>query len=53
MKINHNVKIIGANVILVPYEPDHVVKYHLWMENEEIRRFENLFTAKPFILILD
>ncbi|VDK53447.1 unnamed protein product [Cylicostephanus goldi] len=38
MRLNENVKIIGKNVILVPYESHHVPKYHDWMEDEEIRR---------------
>ncbi|RCN43839.1 acetyltransferase, GNAT family [Ancylostoma caninum] len=38
MRSNENVKIIGKNVILVPYEKDHVPKYHNWMEDEELRR---------------
>ncbi|EYB98129.1 hypothetical protein Y032_0134g1872 [Ancylostoma ceylanicum] len=38
MRLNENVKIIGKNVILVPYEKDHVPKYHSWMEDEELRR---------------
>ncbi|VDM71223.1 unnamed protein product, partial [Strongylus vulgaris] len=39
MRLNENVKIIGENVILVPYEKHHVPKYHDWMEDEEIRRW--------------
>ncbi|KAK6742683.1 hypothetical protein RB195_010128 [Necator americanus] len=38
MRLNQNVKIIGSNVVLVPYEKDHVIKYHKWMEDDEIRR---------------
>lgn len=37
MKINKNVKIVGKNVILLPYEAKHVEKYHSWMESEELR----------------
>uniref|UniRef100_U5EUM6 Putative phosphoglucosamine acetyltransferase n=1 Tax=Corethrella appendiculata TaxID=1370023 RepID=U5EUM6_9DIPT len=36
MKINENVKIIGKNVILVPYERKHVEKYHNWMKDREL-----------------
>ncbi|XP_072935710.1 alpha/beta-tubulin-N-acetyltransferase 9 [Epargyreus clarus] len=36
MKINANIKIIGQNVILVPYRECHVSKYHKWMTSEEL-----------------
>uniref|UniRef100_A0A8R1Y4P7 N-acetyltransferase domain-containing protein n=1 Tax=Onchocerca volvulus TaxID=6282 RepID=A0A8R1Y4P7_ONCVO len=38
MRINEHAKLIGRKVILVPYRKHHVVKYHTWMENEELRR---------------
>ncbi|OZC09558.1 acetyltransferase, GNAT family [Onchocerca flexuosa] len=38
MRINEHTKLIGQKVILVPYCKHHVVKYHTWMENEELRR---------------
>ncbi|CAB3402720.1 unnamed protein product [Caenorhabditis bovis] len=38
MKINEHEKILSEKIILVPYETTHVLKYHQWMEDEEIRR---------------
>ncbi|XP_058835867.1 alpha/beta-tubulin-N-acetyltransferase 9 isoform X2 [Topomyia yanbarensis] len=37
MKLNENIKIIGTNIILVPYESKHVEKYHQWMKSEELQ----------------
>ncbi|CAG9534596.1 unnamed protein product [Cercopithifilaria johnstoni] len=31
-------KFVGKKVILVPYRKRHVIKYHTWMEDEELRR---------------
>lgn len=36
MKDNINTKIIGERITLVPYRKEHVKKYHLWMQDEEI-----------------
>ena len=36
MKINEKTVIYGSRVILVPYEKEHVEKYHGWMQSEEI-----------------
>lgn len=36
MKLNEKVVIYGTRVILVPYERDHVQKYHDWMKDQEI-----------------
>ena len=36
MKLNEKVVIYGTRVILVPYERDHVEKYHNWMKDREI-----------------
>ena len=36
MKLNEKVVIYGTRVILVPYERDHVEKYHNWMKDQEI-----------------
>ncbi|KAK5965478.1 Acetyltransferase [Trichostrongylus colubriformis] len=38
MKLNENTKIVGNKVLLIPYEKEHVPKYHKWMEDDEIRR---------------
>ncbi|MCP9258130.1 N-acetyltransferase 9 [Dirofilaria immitis] len=37
MRISECTKLIGRKIILVPYHEHHVVKYHTWMENEELR----------------
>ncbi|XP_069701577.1 N-acetyltransferase 9-like protein [Periplaneta americana] len=37
MKKNKNTRIIGKNVILVPYKRQHVPKYHQWMESPELQ----------------
>lgn len=38
MRTNENAKVIGEKVILIPYEAQHVRKYHEWMEDDETRR---------------
>ncbi|BFZ17669.1 hypothetical protein BsWGS_20708 [Bradybaena similaris] len=37
MRENEDVRIWGSRVLLVPYEAHHVMKYHGWMESEELR----------------
>ncbi|KAF9522627.1 GNAT domain-containing protein [Crepidotus variabilis] len=37
MKVNANTVIVGRKVVLVPYGPEHVPKYHQWMLNDELR----------------
>ncbi|KAJ8931188.1 hypothetical protein NQ314_015939 [Rhamnusium bicolor] len=37
MYINKDTKIIGKNVILVPYKKEHVLKYHEWMKSKELQ----------------
>ncbi|XP_055837176.1 alpha/beta-tubulin-N-acetyltransferase 9 [Episyrphus balteatus] len=37
MKLNENIKIIGSNVILVPYEAKHVEKYNKWMQDPKLQ----------------
>ncbi|KAF9269753.1 hypothetical protein L218DRAFT_890577 [Marasmius fiardii PR-910] len=37
MRANENVVLIGEKVVLVPYEVEHVPKYHTWMQDDEIR----------------
>ncbi|XP_046141767.1 N-acetyltransferase 9-like protein isoform X2 [Osmia bicornis bicornis] len=39
MKDNEHIKIIGTNVILIPYKEKHVKRYHEWMKSEELRYF--------------
>ncbi|CAG5121663.1 unnamed protein product [Candidula unifasciata] len=37
MKENRAIRVWGSRVLLVPYEAHHVMKYHSWMESEELR----------------
>ncbi|KAJ9578518.1 hypothetical protein L9F63_005247 [Diploptera punctata] len=37
MKKNKNTKILGKNVVLVPYRKLHVPKYHEWMKSPELQ----------------
>lgn len=39
MRDNEFTKIVGTNVILVPYRKKHVERYHEWMKSEELRYF--------------
>jgi len=36
MKLNEKLVIYGTRVILVPYDKEHVEKYHGWMQNKDI-----------------
>ncbi|KAK9882687.1 hypothetical protein WA026_022739 [Henosepilachna vigintioctopunctata] len=47
MRLNKDTKIIGTNVILVPYKEKHVLKYHNWMQSIELR---NLTASEPLSL---
>ncbi|KAK7049938.1 hypothetical protein VNI00_005368 [Paramarasmius palmivorus] len=47
MLANANTVLIGKKVALVPYEAEHVPKYHAWMQDEEIRR---LTASEPLSL---
>ncbi|KAE9395725.1 hypothetical protein BT96DRAFT_922656 [Gymnopus androsaceus JB14] len=47
MLCNKNTVLVGKNVLLVPYQVDHVPKYHAWMENEELR---TLTASEPLTL---
>uniref|UniRef100_A0A6P4EXF1 N-acetyltransferase 9-like protein n=1 Tax=Drosophila rhopaloa TaxID=1041015 RepID=A0A6P4EXF1_DRORH len=38
MHLNEKIKILGHRIILVPYEPRHVKKYHNWISNETLRQ---------------
>ncbi|KAK9296307.1 hypothetical protein QLX08_009639 [Tetragonisca angustula] len=51
MRDNECTKIVGTNVILVPYRKKHVERYHEWMKSEELRYFtgsEILTLAEEF-----
>lgn len=39
MRDNEYIKIIGTNVILVPYKEKHVKRYHEWMKSAELQYF--------------
>ncbi|KAL0579075.1 hypothetical protein V5O48_002917 [Marasmius crinis-equi] len=47
MRANKDTVLIGDKVVLVPYEAEHVPKYHAWMQDEEIRR---LTASEPLSL---
>ncbi|KAF9069982.1 GNAT domain-containing protein [Rhodocollybia butyracea] len=47
MLCNKNTVLVGANVVLVPYQVSHVPRYHAWMEDEELRR---LTASEPLTL---
>lgn len=37
MKINENTVLEGHRAVLVPYTPEHVPRYHSWMQSEELQ----------------
>ncbi|XP_026726354.1 N-acetyltransferase 9 isoform X2 [Trichoplusia ni] len=47
MKLNSNTKIVGRNVILVPYREYHVPRYHEWMKSEDLQK---LTASEPLTL---
>ncbi|XP_053600765.1 alpha/beta-tubulin-N-acetyltransferase 9 isoform X2 [Plodia interpunctella] len=47
MKLNYNTKIVGTNIVLVPYRKHHVPKYHMWMKSEELQK---LTASEPLTL---
>ncbi|KAH9638969.1 hypothetical protein HF086_005050 [Spodoptera exigua] len=47
MKLNSNTKIMGRNVVLVPYREYHVPRYHKWMKSEELQK---LTASEPLTL---
>ncbi|KAL0895484.1 hypothetical protein ABMA27_011597 [Loxostege sticticalis] len=47
MKLNSNIKIKGAHVLLIPYEKHHVPKYHQWMKSTEL---QELTASEPLTL---
>ncbi|KAJ7193834.1 GNAT domain-containing protein, partial [Mycena pura] len=47
MRVNEGTVIVGEQVVLVPYLPEHVPKYHIWMQDEELRE---LTASEPLSL---
>ncbi|XP_058798369.1 alpha/beta-tubulin-N-acetyltransferase 9 isoform X2 [Phymastichus coffea] len=47
MKENKSTKIIGKNVIFIPYKENHVLRYHEWMKSEELQQ---LTASEPLTL---
>uniref|UniRef100_A0A1B0GB54 N-acetyltransferase domain-containing protein n=1 Tax=Glossina morsitans morsitans TaxID=37546 RepID=A0A1B0GB54_GLOMM len=47
MRLNENTQLIGKNIILVPYESKHVLKYHKWMQSTELQK---LTASEPLTL---
>ncbi|PFH48042.1 hypothetical protein AMATHDRAFT_76923 [Amanita thiersii Skay4041] len=47
MKVTEGTVLVGDKVLLVPYRPEHVPKYHAWMLDEELRR---LTASEPLSL---
>ncbi|KXJ80321.1 hypothetical protein RP20_CCG025553 [Aedes albopictus] len=47
MRLNEHLKIVGKNVMLVPYESKHVPKYHEWMKSPEL---QELTASEPLSL---
>jgi hypothetical protein len=37
MRLNENITITGQHVVLVPYRREHVPRYHVWMQSEELQ----------------
>ena len=52
MKLNWNTQIIGSKVILVPYGPQHVPKYHQWMKSSELQHLTGKIIETGIILTL-
>ncbi|XP_066560884.1 alpha/beta-tubulin-N-acetyltransferase 9 isoform X2 [Amia ocellicauda] len=38
MRINEDTLLEGEHVVLVPYNPDHVPRYHQWMSSSELQK---------------
>ncbi|XP_047614584.1 alpha/beta-tubulin-N-acetyltransferase 9 isoform X3 [Phacochoerus africanus] len=47
MRLNQNTLLLGKKVVLVPYTPEHVPRYHEWMKSEELQR---LTASEPLTL---
>ncbi|KAG6877377.1 hypothetical protein C0993_007964 [Termitomyces sp. T159_Od127] len=47
MKANECTVLVGSKIVLVPYLPEHVPKYHTWMQDEELQK---LTASEPLTL---
>ncbi|KAJ6622894.1 GNAT domain-containing protein [Mycena sp. CBHHK59/15] len=47
MKVNAETVLVGKRVVLIPYLPEHVPKYHTWMQDVELRE---LTASEPLTL---
>ncbi|XP_068120620.1 alpha/beta-tubulin-N-acetyltransferase 9 [Hyperolius riggenbachi] len=47
MRVNEDTVLRGLRVLLVPYEPHHVPRYHEWMMSEELQK---LTASEPLTL---
>ncbi|KAI8476502.1 MAG: GNAT domain-containing protein [Monoraphidium minutum] len=47
MRVNADTTLTGARVVLVPYRPEHVPRYHAWMQSEEL---QELTASEPLTL---
>ncbi|XP_072260048.1 alpha/beta-tubulin-N-acetyltransferase 9 [Pyxicephalus adspersus] len=47
MRVNEDTVLRGQRVMLVPYEPHHVIRYHEWMKSEELQK---LTASEPLTL---
>ncbi|XP_063816750.1 alpha/beta-tubulin-N-acetyltransferase 9 isoform X2 [Pseudophryne corroboree] len=47
MRVNEDTALRGQRVLLVPYEPHHVPRYHEWMKSEELQK---LTASEPLTL---
>ncbi|KAI1896656.1 hypothetical protein AGOR_G00097010 [Albula goreensis] len=47
MRINENTLLEGKDVVLVPYNEDHVPRYHKWMGSPELQK---LTASEPLSL---
>ncbi|XP_056406089.1 alpha/beta-tubulin-N-acetyltransferase 9 isoform X1 [Hyla sarda] len=47
MRVNEDTVLKGHRVLLVPYEPHHVPRYHQWMKSEELQK---LTASEPLTL---
>ncbi|XP_043941097.1 N-acetyltransferase 9 [Protopterus annectens] len=47
MRINENTLLEGKLAVLVPYNPEHVPRYHKWMKSEELQK---LTASEPLTL---
>ncbi|KAK3528822.1 hypothetical protein QTP70_011601 [Hemibagrus guttatus] len=47
MRINEDTLLEGSNVVLVPYNTEHVPRYHQWMTSDELQK---LTASEPLTL---